>query len=228
MEKPEYIEIDKRSAVALTEIGYVVGYRGEEFTLGEGSDAERRFWKRYGKAYLTRNGDLLVKDREYGDGFPYIEEIEETRGIQERVEEGIPFSDQEWEEIKEKTNPLDSSDRPTAIRITVATREKLKRWGKSKGIEKAGFDRIVLDLLESKGINNLDPKMVNLSPREKEIVRLIQKGINTTEEMKGEFTDEISLRSIQKEVNNLLRKDVIFQKRRGNLSEYFVKPPENP
>ena len=225
MEKPEYIEIDKRSAVALTEIGYVVGYRGEEFTLGEGSDVERRFWKRYGKAYLTRNGDLLVKDREYGDGFPYIEEIEEP--IQERLEEGIPFSDQEWEEIKEKTNPLDSSDRLTAIRITVATREKLKKWGKSKGIEKAGSDRIVLDLLESKGINNLDPKMVNLSPREKEIVRLIQKGINTTEEMKDEFFgDAISLRSIQKEVNSLLRKDVIFQKRRGNLSEYFVKTPE--
>ena len=69
--------------------------------------------------------------------------------------------------------------------------------------------------------------MVNLSPREKEIVGLIQKGINTTEEMKDEFFgDEISLRSIQKEVNSLLRKDVIFQKRRGNLSEYFVKTPE--
>ena len=127
----------------------------------------------------------------------------------------------------EKMNPLDSSDRPTAIRITVATREKLKKWGKSKGIEKAGFDRIVLDLLESKGINNLNPKMINLSPREKEIVGLIQKGINTTEEMKDEFSgDAISLRSIQKEVNSLLRKDVIFQKRRGNLSEYFVKTPE--
>ena len=133
-----------------------------------------------------------------------------------------------FNQTMDRMNPLDSSDRPTAIRIKVSTREKLKKWGKSKGIEKSrGFDRIILDLLESKGINNLDPKMVNLSPREKEIVRLIQKGINTTEEMKDEFFgDAISLRSIQKEVNSLLRKDVIFQKRRGNLSEYFVKTPE--
>lgn len=140
------------------------------------------------------------------------------------------YKEKEAENLFNQTinkNPLDDSDRPTAIRIKVSTREKLKKWGKSKGIEKAGFDRIVLDLLESKGINNLNPKIVNLSPKEKEIVNLIQKGINTTEEMKDEFFgDAISLRSIQKEVNSLLRKEIIFQKRRGNLSEYFVKTPE--
>ncbi len=102
MEKTEYVEIDRKKAEALQGIGYVVGYKRDEFKLGSGSDIEKKFWKRYKKAYLTKNGDLLIKDREYGYGFPYIEEVEETRGIQEILEKGIQFKDEEWEEIKRK------------------------------------------------------------------------------------------------------------------------------
>lgn len=122
----------------------------------------------------------------------------------------------------EKIHPLDNSERDTGIRIKVSTREKLKKWGKSRGIERAAYDKILLDLLESKGIEKIDPVIAELDARENEILYLIGKGINTTEEMKDEIK-EVSLRTIQKSVNSLVRKGVIFPKKRGNVTEYFIK-----
>lgn len=126
-------------------------------------------------------------------------------------------------------NPLDSSERYTGIRLKVSTREKLKKWDAARGYGKRrSFDDIILDVLQSKGIENLDSTVIDPAPHETEIIRLIQQGINTTEEMKKEFFDErgISLRTVNHTINGLMRKGVIFKKRRGNLIEYFVKTPE--
>lgn len=98
----EYITLNKKNASAVKHVEYVTTYNREEFTLGNMSESEIKFWRKYGKAFLTKSGDLLVKDSERGLGYPYVEETEETRGIQERLEEGVPFSDREWEEIVRK------------------------------------------------------------------------------------------------------------------------------
>lgn len=127
---------------------------------------------------------------------------------------------------KEITNPLDSSERYTGIRVKVSTREKLKKWDAVKGYKKRrSFDAIILDVLHSKGFENLDSTMKDLNESEKEVVRMILNGINTTEEIYKKYSEgrEISMRTVQHSVSSLMRKGVIFKKKKGNLTEYFIK-----
>lgn len=126
-----------------------------------------------------------------------------------------------------KPSPLDTSERRTKIVIRVSTRERMRNWDntRNEGRERS-YDEIINDLLDIIP-KSTDLSRANLPLRERQILKVLQGGNKTSEEVKLELElekegTELSLRAVQTNLSSLMRRGLVSRKRKGNTTEYFL------
>lgn len=142
------------------------------------------------------------------------------------------FFEESWRSNKEDTlnsglvSPWDNSERRTKIVIRVATRERMKNWDNTRNSGKVrSYDEIINDLLDIIP-KSTDLSRANLPLRERQILKVLQGGNKTSDEVKlglEEEGTELSLRAVQTNLSTLMRRGLVSRKRKGNNLEYSIR-----